>query len=559
MSDIFDTLKNQKKYKDEVHYIRQGEKALRDDLFNEGIIIAKLAVPGSEPRYIKVTPEEFMKHMFVVGGSGSGKTSFITSIFALNIEYLVESYWKYHETNSEKWKRIKDAFPGAMFIDPFGNAAVAIASILNKYKAKNQLPKEIEDLFYYFHFGKTIFNDEPKWLPQLNILDIKKGDNLGDVIDDVIEILSAVQSLDNAPRALETLSETLKVLMLDNIKNGQHHNIFTVSIFMRSADFRNEIIERLSPTDADGNYDIFAEDSRMYWKYSSDEKDLRESIATIDRRISVLRTDPCLRLMFGGKTFDLDFARMMDQGHIALFDISAFARNRKMQMMMYTIFLKTYNAAQRQRKKRSKTFIKAADEYKKISELSIIPEEFAELRQFGIGLIAATQFLAQLPRDVQDAIKYNTKFKIFGRLTSQEAKMAAEMLDNEIDVSKIKSLPSRTFYIKADHEENNRTETHTFIVQADPPYVYGKDGVPADHNSDALLNQAKRFTVDWVNQIHGDEYASVHDIRGFIQEQNKNYAQFLAIAAAEKQKKKSKSVEVIDEVPNDFLELHTDF
>ncbi|MFC4306405.1 type IV secretory system conjugative DNA transfer family protein [Cohnella boryungensis] len=348
----------------------------------EGIFIGKSNVPGVD-KEIRMPVNQMLKHTFLAGTTGSGKTSTLLSVMTRMVDDLIVS---------------PDKAPGFTFLDPHGGAIETLLS----YIPKSLYPK--------LHIIPLGYTDRPR------------GFNLFQTAHaDVAEALTG------------EFVNTLQQLFPGSRPRAEHY-------------LRNGVLSLLSvpPQTVLGIVDIFFNESyrrkilphlavhlRHFW---SDEfsqiKNVGEHLGPILNKLGALTTYPTSRRMLGQLQSSVNTRQMMDEGHIVLIDGSGCVPD--LLKILASLFFIDYHFTCRKRPQhKSRAHFFFADEIH-LFATDILTKILAEDRKFGLSLFLATQYLSQLSDKVLEAILGNVGTLMLLQLGGPDADKLSRWLKPQV-------------------------------------------------------------------------------------------------------------------------------
>ncbi|MFC4767153.1 ATP-binding protein [Effusibacillus consociatus] len=356
-----------------------------------GIFIGKSNVPG-ENREIYIPVEQMLKHTFLAGMTGSGKTSTLLSMMLPMVENLV---------------RFPNDAPGFTFLDPHGGAIRTLLS---------HIPESLHPKVHLVPLGVT---DRPRGF---NLFQADQSEQAEEITGEFVATLQ--QLFPGArPRAEHYLRSGLLSLL-----QSPPQTVLGVSRIFLSEPFRQKIIPQL---------DMHL---RHFWLQEfSQIKNISEHLGPILNKLGALTTYPSSRRMLGQKQTFYSTRNIMDEGHIVLID--GFGCVPDLLKIISSLFFIEYHFTCRKRPQHAaRPHFFLADEIH-LFATSIIEKILAEDRKFGLALILATQYLSQLPGNILSAILGNVGTLLLLQLGGPDAERLAKWLKPEVTALDLMNLP----------------------------------------------------------------------------------------------------------------------
>ena len=301
--------------------------------------------------------EDRRRHMYILGKSGTGKTTLIANMAIADIR------------NGE----------GVAIVDPHGD----LSEILLDYIPKDR----IKDVIY-------LDPSDKKQSFRLNPLHVKKDEHKELVVSSIISIFTKIWANVWSARmeyllrnALITLVERPGATLLDIPK------LFT------DPKFRNKYLESVS--------DPIVID---FWKKEYDrysERFQSEAISPILNKVGRFTTSPTTRNIVGHSESTVDLEELINQGKILILNLAQGRIGEDNAALLGAMFITQIQIAAMNRvdieEKDRKDFYLYVDEFQNFATVSFV-KILSEARKFRLNLILANQYTAQLPEEIQKAI-----------------------------------------------------------------------------------------------------------------------------------------------------------
>jgi len=348
----------------------------------EGIFIGKSNVPGVN-REIRMPVNQMLKHTFLAGTTGSGKTSTLLSTMTCMIDDLEKS--------------LKQA-PGFTFLDPHGGAIETLLSYI---------PKRLYPKLHIIPLGNT---NRPRGF---NLFQSAHAD-----VSEALtgEFVTTLQQLfpGSRPRA----EHYLRNGVLSLLSSPPQTVLGIVKIFL-SESYRKKIIPDL---------DLHLQ--HFWTEEFSQIKNIGEHLGPILNKLGALTTYPTSRRMLGQLQSSVNTQQAMDDGHIILIDGSGCVPD--LLKILASLFFIDYHFTCRKRPQhQSRPHFFFADEVH-LFATDILSKILAEDRKFGLSLFLATQYLSQLPDKILEAILGNAGTLMLLQLGGPDADKLSRWLKPQI-------------------------------------------------------------------------------------------------------------------------------
>jgi hypothetical protein len=176
-----------------------------------------------------------------------------------------------------------------------------------------------------------------------------------------------------------------------------------------------------------------------------------EAIAPIQNKVGAFLADPTLRRILTSPDRPIHFRRLMDEGKVLIVNL---ARGQVGEdtasllgaLLVTTAALAAFSRAETAEAQRRPFFI-YLDEFQSFTTRSLATMT-AELRKYGIGVIASHQYLTQVEPPVIDAVLGNAGTIIAFRLGPRDAFAIAGEFQPKFNQTDLVNLPNYHIYLK---------------------------------------------------------------------------------------------------------------
>jgi hypothetical protein len=193
---------------------------------------------------------------------------------------------------------------------------------------------------------------------------------------------------------------------------------------------------------------------QRFWRDEYDHYPPRlkaEAIAPIQNKVGAFLADPTLRRILTSPDRPIHFRRIMDEGKILIVNL---ARGQVGEdtasllgaLLVTTASLAAFTRAERPEADRRPFFI-YLDEFQSFTTRSLATMT-AELRKYGIGVVAAHQYLTQVEPPVIDAVLGNAGTIIAFRLGPRDALALSGEFQPKFGQIDLSNLPNHHIYLK---------------------------------------------------------------------------------------------------------------
>lgn len=357
----------------------------------QGIFIGKSNLPGTDQE-IRMPTNQMLKHTFLAGTTGSGKTSTLLSIMVRMVEEL---------------ERKPDQAPGFSFLDPHGGAIETLLSYIppRMYPKLHIIPLGATERPRGFNLFQTGHQAEAEALTG--------------------EFVTTLQQL--FPGARPRAEHYLRNGVLSLLSVPPQTVLGIVQIFMNEA-YRLRILPHL--------------DAHLlhFWTTEFAQiKNIGEHLGPILNKLGALITYPTSRRMLGQLQSSVNIRQSMDEGHIVLIDGSGCVPDL-LKIISSLYFIDYHFTCRKRPQHASRPHFFFADEIH-LFATDILAKILSEDRKFGLSLFLATQYLTQLPDRILEAILGNVGTLILLQLGGPDADRLTRWLKPQISTNDLMNLP----------------------------------------------------------------------------------------------------------------------
>jgi len=358
-------------------------------------------------RRLTLTSRERMRHVVVLGKTGSGKS------------YLLRHM---SQQDIEKGR-------GFIYFDLHGDATPFLLRTINLRERREH--RHLSD--------RLILIDpaDPIMSIGLNPLEEESPDFVR--VAEVAEILKRHWGLDHfGARTDELLRNALFVL------SANHLTLVELTPLLADSGFRSSCLERVTNPEVhqyfDLRYDVASE---------AMQATMREPILN---KTSAFTADPKFRHIVGQSQSSFSFREAMDDGSWIIVNLSKGRLGAQALTLGSLIFTMVKNALFARTTDRLCTIY--CDEVQNfVAQASEIETVLSEARKTNTGFCAAHQFMDQLPTEMRAAL-LSVGTHVFFQLSSQDAAQVAQALGGGRTLTeRLKNLPQRFAVVKTGSEE----------------------------------------------------------------------------------------------------------
>ncbi len=352
-------------------------------------------------RAFGIYPEDRLAHMYVVGKTGTGKSSLL--------EFLVRQ----DLANGR----------GLALFDPHGDLVERAHAWALAHGKADIIYLDVPDSSQSFGFN-----------PLANVPPLRRSLAAAGLIEALKKMFSEAWGV-----RMEHFLRHALLLLLDQ----PSATIADIPRLFTEADYRKAAIANA----------VYPQVQR-FWTLEFPSYPVRmrmEAVAPVMNKIGAFLADPFLHRILATPQSTFDLRAAMDKGQVLLVNL---AKGRIGEgpaaafgaLLMASIGIAGLSRSELAEEKR-RPFYVYGDEFQTYTTLAIA-NMLAELRKYGVGMILANQYLDQIDEEVRSAIMGNVGTLIAFRVGAEDARSLAKEFAPEFEVDDLISLPNRQFCVR---------------------------------------------------------------------------------------------------------------
>lgn len=367
----------------------------------DGVVIGVNRYGASESK-IHFAPADRLRHCYVIGQTGTGKTSLIKNIIIQDI------------LNGE----------GVGFIDPHGNDIEDILAAVP--------PERMDDVIYF----DPAYTARPMGLNMLEY-DHNRPEMKTMVVDEVYGIFRKLYS--DVPDAFGPMFEqyyrNTTQLVVEDPETGS--TLLDIPRVLSDSQFRNMKLDRC-------NNPILTQFWRKIAEASGGEASLENIVPYITSKIDVFLANDIMRPIVSQEKSAFDFRDIMDNKKIFLANLSkGRIGDRNTSLLGLVLVSKFAQAAFSRADTRTPLppYYLYIDEFQNFATPSIATI-LSEARKYKLSLTIAHQFIAQLSEEIRDSVIGNVGTKIAMRVGTTDAEFLEKQFAPTFTAKDLEQLPN---------------------------------------------------------------------------------------------------------------------
>lgn len=367
-----------------------------------GLRIGQAVTGGGRPIPVELTTAERLRHVHVLGQTGTGKSSALAGMVA----------------------GLATRGDGALIADPHGQLCDRVLA---------ELPAQARDRVWLIRCGDV---DHPVPLNPLAESDPVRRDIA------IQEMCATFQYLFDkrhtgivGPRFLDHVAMVLRALAE---MHGTRASLLDVPIACADERFMTNAVAR--STD---------ERLRTWWqtfKLSARSNEHGDLLSWVNSKFGPLSGTVAMRAILGSGADAIDFAAAMDEGRIILLDLSKATLGESASRLLGYLYLSRVWEGALRRRHPERPFTVMVDEAHTLISGSLT-NMLAEGRKFGLSVVLAHQYLDQLDEDLRPAVGGNVATTIAFRCAASDAAQLARRLGDMVNPAALVTLPDLTSII----------------------------------------------------------------------------------------------------------------
>jgi type IV secretory pathway TraG/TraD family ATPase VirD4 len=355
----------------------------------------------NEHRVFGIKTEDRFSHIYVIGKTGTGKSTLIETMALQDLE----------QGN------------GFALIDPHGDLAERVAA---------RIPSSRQADTVYFNPSDSA---QPYGYNPLRQV---RQEFISLAASGLMEVLKKMWA-DSWGVRMEHILRNVLLALLEQ-PNATLHDVLHL---LTDRNFRKTIVGRLKNVTV-RNF-LEKEFERFTFGYRAD------GIAPIQNKIGAFLADPLLNRILTAPDEDLHIRRIMDEGKVLLVNLAKGRLGEDSStllggLLVTTIGLAAFSRADAPAEKRRDFFV-YVDEFQSFTTLAIV-NMFSELRKYRVGFTVAHQYLHQLEPDIRHAVLGNAGTIISFRVGAEDAPFMEQEFQERFDQIDLTQLGNYPVYLK---------------------------------------------------------------------------------------------------------------
>ncbi|MHB8449069.1 MAG: type IV secretory system conjugative DNA transfer family protein [Mycobacteriales bacterium] len=411
-------------------------------------------------RPVAITPADARYHTHVLGSTGSGKSTLLTNLILCDIA----------------------AGRGVVVIDPKGDL---VADVLDR------LPASVTPVL--------IDPDEDSAPPSMNLLDEADHDL---AVDNLVGIFHRIFEAYWGPRTDDVLRASCLTLL-----RRPGATLADVPRLLADDRFRRSFTDAIAGRDPVGLGGFWT------WYEQMSEAQRAQVIGPVMNKLRAFLLRDFVRQLVGTTTSSFDMAEVLDGGCCLVRIPKGILGEETARLIGSFVLARVWQAATARARRGQAARVDAALYIDETQNFLTLPRSFdemlAEARGYRLSLVLAHQHLAQLPRDLREAVSANARNKVFFTLSPEDARILARHTAPELgehDLAHLGAYQAAARLVVAGEERpafTLRTRPASPVIHGGADLVrarareaYGRDGAKRHQDGAARQLAGRRRPED---------------------------------------------------------------
>ena len=347
-----------------------------------------------------ISPIDFSRHIYCVGGTGSGKTSLIR-VIAKHLE----------EAN------LNGTFPNSfIYLDPKGEDSEKFIQQCSEQSIDN-------DMIHYLEPLDTGFSINPLELPKYS--PGKRDETVSRYVGYFLEMVKEWYGQQQTFVQMERIFRVLLFYMY--YKNDAPTFIDMYEIIIQLQDEGEKYLQIMFKA-------LGMPGDELKQALSSIASLKPDSFVPLLNRVEQFATDPILKKVFCQRHGTVSFEELIKPGHYTIVRISTLNLAHHIQPLAIQAFViklwfTILERASKLKEEDRNQVILALDEFQIVKDLQILPLILSQARSYRLGLLLAHQTMAQIDDKLLEEIVGNSGTQLAGRISGKDASRLGNIWD----------------------------------------------------------------------------------------------------------------------------------
>ncbi len=370
-----------------------------------GMWLGRSIYRGKE-RNIYISEEDRMRHMYIIGRTGTGKTELLKSMIIQDMR----------------------AGKGLCFLEPHGDGIEELLEMVP--------PERAEDVI--------VFDPSDREMPVgFNLLEVRNIEEMHFVASSIINLMYKLYDPHKTGIIGPRFEHAIRNAMLTvAVEPG------ATFVEVNRALTDNKYVQELLPKVTDPIV-------RRYWTdqiAQTSDFHKSETLDYIASKFGRFVTNKLIRNIIGQSVSTLNFRKAMDEGKIVFLKLAKGLLGEEDSNFLGLVLVpKVLQAALSRQdipKSERRPFYLYVDEFQNFATPDFA-QMLSEARKYALGLVLANQFVSQLDEQVRDAIFGNVGTVMSYRVGVNDAKVLQDVFTPQFNDNDLQNIPAQTLYAKS--------------------------------------------------------------------------------------------------------------
>ncbi|KKT67693.1 MAG: hypothetical protein UW60_C0002G0045 [Candidatus Woesebacteria bacterium GW2011_GWA2_44_33] len=369
-----------------------------------GLWLGRSVYRGQE-RNIFMGETDRMKHLYIIGRTGTGKTELLKSMIIQDMR----------------------AGKGLCFMEPHGDGIEELLELVP--------PERAEDVILFDPSDK----DRPVGL---NLLEVANYDEMHIVASSIINLMYKLYDPHRTGMVGPRFEHAIRNAML-TVAMVPGATFVEVNRALTDQKYVQEILPLVKDPIV-----------KRYWTdqiAQTSDFHKSETLDYIASKFGRFVTNEMIRNIFGQSKSALNFRTAMDEGKIVFLKLAKGLLGEEDSNFLGNVLVPKLLAAALSRqeipKEQRRPFYLYVDEFQNFATPDFA-QMLSEVRKYGIGLVLANQFVSQIDEQVRDAIFGNCGTLMTYRVGVQDAAILSKEFEGVFNETDLSNIPAQNIYVK---------------------------------------------------------------------------------------------------------------
>lgn len=390
-----------------VKWLKSKEAPPPPNLPSEGTLIGESVFRG-ERKQVRITPQDRRRHVYIIGQTGTGKSKELSNMIVEDIR----------------------AGKGVCLVDPHGDLVEDVLGLVPKERAEDVIVFDPGDLSRPMGLNMLDYNQD-------------KPEERTFIVNEMQSIFNKLFDPTTMGPMFEQYMRNALLLMMEDMSNEPTTLVEVPRIFT-DTEYRQRKLDRI--------HNAVVVD---FWEKEAvkagGEASLANMVPYITSKFGNFISNDYLRPIIGQTKSTLNFREIMDQKKILLVNLSKgrigdINAGLLGMVVVGKILMAALSRVDTPESERN-DFALYIDEFQNFTTDSIATI-LSEARKYGLSLVMAHQFIAQLTDKIRDAVFGNVGSQVVFRVGAKDAEFLVKQFEPVFSENDLVNIDNRNAYAK---------------------------------------------------------------------------------------------------------------